>query len=429
MKKFLYLLLASVFAFSFTSCSDDDDDAQNGGNGNGAASVVDAIVGEYRSLMVTTLKEMPGDPTKSEGTVKISNAGNNKINVEIPQLAFGKMVIPSVLVKELEVAVENGAYTFSKEEQSSINVEGEQKNYTVKFSGKINADGSYEFNEEMKYGKMPFTVVVKFTKFSELALVEGTYSSLMVTTLREMPGAPMKSKGDVKIAVAEGNKLNITLPEYTFNSMVLPSVQVKDVEATVANGTYTFSKDVTGSVEVNGEQKNYTVKFNGKVNADGSYEFNEEMKYGKMPFTLMIKYTQYTEAGFVAGSYATDMEATFKENPAMGVVLSGKYDLKFDIQDPNKVSITFPELKSGKMTVPSLTLKDVTVKEENGVYNLTGNYDGEEEGTGRKIVMKFEGSVNADGSFKFNQELKYGGMPFTFVINYKPQAKEKPQGK
>lgn len=423
MKKFLYLLLASVFAFSFTSCSDNDDDAQTGGNGNGAASVVDAIVGEYRSLMVTTLKEMPGDPTRSEGTVKISNAGNGKINVEIPQLAFGSMVIPSVTVTELEVSEEKGAYTFSKEENSSVNVEGEQKNYAIKFSGKINADGSYEFNEEMKYGKMPFTVVVKYTKYSELAMVEGTYSSLMVTTLKEMPADPMKSKGDVKIAIMEGNRLNITLPEYTFNNMVLPSIQLTEVEAEVADGTYAFSKDVKGSVEVNGEQKDYTVKFSGKVNADGSYEFNEEMKYGKMPFTLQIRYTQYSEAAFVAGTYATEIEATFKENPAMGVILSGKYNLKFDIQAPNKVTVSFPEMQSGKMVVPPLTLKDVTVKEENGVYSLTGSYEGEEEGSGKKVSMKFEGSVNADGSYKFNEELKYGTMPFTFVIDYKPQTK------
>lgn len=294
MKKFFYLLLSSVLAFAFTSCSNDDHE-DVGGNNNSNESKVEAILGDYHSLMVTTLKEMSGDPTKAEGTLKITAAGGNKVNVVLPQLAFGSMVLPSVTLNELEVAQEQG--------------------------------------------------------------------------------------------------------------------------------TYSFAKEVSSTIQVDGADKKYTVKFNGKVNADGSYEFNEEMKYGNMPFTLMIRYTKYSLAARLAGTYATDLEAVFKENPAMGVMLSGKAELRFEVKDDTHLSLVLPELKSGKMAVPSLTLNEVTVLETEDGYTLTGSFEGEDAASGKSVVLKFNGKVESDGTFLFNEELKFGSMPMTFSITYKPQAK------
>ena len=294
MKKFYYQLLAIVFAFAFTSCSNDDENP--GGNGDNSSAMIEKIVGDYESVMAFELKEMPGNPSRSKGTVTIQNAGNNKINIVLPELDGGVMKLPSVTLTEFEVTVKDGIYSFAKDIESSLTVEGEQKKYSVKFKGEIAADGTYTFHEEMKYGTMPFTMVVDYSRYSDATLIAGDYVADMEVSLKENPdmGVLIQEKATVKLVAQGTDQVNVTLPTMKYNNMELPSVTLEGVQLKPENGAFSMAANVEGTEASTG--KKYAVVFKGTVQTDGTFSFTEEMKYGTMPFTLVASFKPQTKA-------------------------------------------------------------------------------------------------------------------------------------
>lgn len=290
MKKFFYLLLASVFAFAFTSCSDDD---ENGNGGN--ASMVEAIVGNYESMMVSELKEMPGDPAKAQGTLKVENAGNEKINITLPEYAAGMMKLPSITLNEVEVAYQNGTYSFEKDTDGVVEADGGQKKYSVKFKGSIAADGTFSFTEEMKYGKMPFTLIIKYSAYSVVGMVAGDYKTDMNVTLQEMHDGSVLIAGKpvLKIEATGNDLLKVILPEMTYEDMhmTIPNLAVEQVKAEAQEDK---SFKLTGECKGKAGEKDYECKFDGVLNADGTFKYTAVIKYGSMPMHLVAEFTPQT---------------------------------------------------------------------------------------------------------------------------------------
>ena len=287
MKKFFYLLLASVFAFAFTSCSDDDDN-----NSNSVPSVAAAIVGDYESVMAFSLKEMPGDPSNSRVSVNIAAAGGNKVNITLPSVDGGMMVIPAITLTDVEVVAENGGYTFSKEVSGTVGADGAQKKYTAKFNGRINADRTFEFKEEMKYGTMPFTLVLNYIPFTAADMVAGNIATDMNVSMLEMPesGVVLSNKPTLKISAISKDQVNIVLPDmaYAEMNMTIPSITVEKANVVEqADKSFKITADYKGQVG----EKSVEVQFDGVLNADGTFKHTATVKYGKMPLHLVAVFT------------------------------------------------------------------------------------------------------------------------------------------
>ena len=50
-------------------------------------------------------------------------------------------------------------------------------------------------------------------------------------------------------------------------------------------------------------------------------------------------------------------------------------------------------------------------------YALSGTFEGTVDGKATTVTLS--GTVNADGSFFFSEDMKYGSMPFTLHMEYK----------
>ena len=288
MKKFFYLLLASVFAFAFTSCSDDEDDVPS--------STVAALAGSYESVMDYSLVEMPGEPSKNHVTVNIQSAGGNKVNIQLPAFGAGMMSIPAVVINEVEVAKENGVYTFSKKVDGTVEVNGAQKTYTVDLTGKISADRqTFELVEKMKYGNMPFTLLMQYQPYSVAGMVAGNYAADMNVSLLEMPdnGVLISTQPTLKVEAIGADQVKVTLPEIVYEEMkmTIPGIVIDNAKVAEDGDNYKVTADYKGKAD----EKDVECKLEGSKNADGSFKYTATIKYGKMPMHLVAAFTPQTE--------------------------------------------------------------------------------------------------------------------------------------
>lgn len=255
----------------------------------------DIIAGDYHATRSAGLQGNPGfAPVKSEVNVKITAEGTNKVSIVLPGMVFNGMTLPSITVAGIEVFAADGAYTFAKDVQGVDEVSGNK--YTVKLKGIVKADGTFSFSEEMKYGKMPFTLEMKYIPFVKTLAVAGDYRTKMKVTLKEMPdmGVLVDTVDTVKF-VENGSDFDIILPAVNYQAMgvQLPSVTLEKVEMVDKDGVHTFAKKVNGKEEETG--KDYSVDFSGQIKADGSFAFSASMRYGKMPFTILLDFTPETK--------------------------------------------------------------------------------------------------------------------------------------
>lgn len=157
MKKFFYLLLATVFAFTFVACSDDDDDAVN--------LPAATVVGDYDVDFSVVSKVNPTDTLiVGSDVLKITAGEGNTVNAVIPSMTYKvmHMTIPALDVKGIKVeAKADGSKELSISKFAGHDNTG-NKDYTVTFNGNVKADKSYGFTADVKYGRMPMILSVTY---------------------------------------------------------------------------------------------------------------------------------------------------------------------------------------------------------------------------------------------------------------------------
>lgn len=128
-----------------------------------------------------------------------------------------------------------------------------------------------------------------------------------------------------------------------------------------------------------------------------------------------------TIAEAVAGTYSANRAVTLLEMPAMGVLVSDKVDVEITATDTDKVSVSLPScqytMQGTTYDLPAATVENVAVAKDGESYSLTGLLEGTVGGKTTKVT--FSGTIGADGSFSFTEDMKYGAMPFTLHMEYK----------
>lgn len=93
----------------------------------------------------------------------------------------------------------------------------------------------------------------------------------------------------MKIEAVDDATVKITLPACGEGKMALPELEVPAVKVSGSNGAYAFSQEYTGTVTVNGAEKNYTVTLQGTLK-DKTLTVNYSVQYGKMPMPMIGKF-------------------------------------------------------------------------------------------------------------------------------------------
>lgn len=128
-----------------------------------------------------------------------------------------------------------------------------------------------------------------------------------------------------------------------------------------------------------------------------------------------------TPAEAVAGTYASAREVTLPQMAQMGVLVSDNVDVVITATADDKVSVALPSCQYNMMgtlyDLPAATVENVAVAKDGDKYTLTGTFEGTIDGKNTTVTLS--GTVNADGSFLFTEDMKYGAMPFTLHMEYK----------
>lgn len=120
----------------------------------------EAVAGNYSTYRQVTLPAMASMGVLVEGneTVTIDATGDNAVSVGLPSCEYtmgtGTFNLPAVTVEGVNVTEENGVYTLAGKFEGAIG----DKSTTVDFSGTVNADGTFELVQDMKYGAMPMVL-------------------------------------------------------------------------------------------------------------------------------------------------------------------------------------------------------------------------------------------------------------------------------
>ena len=128
--------------------------------------------------------------------------------------------------------------------------------------------------------------------------LSGEYEAMMKVSLPAMNQDNLvNEQTKFSLTKTSENVYDITLPScsYTMGTsvMTLPGVTVKDVTLTEVDGGFAFDTTFSGT---DGQDKTYSGTLKGTFNADGkTFSVTESMKYGSMPFDLVMDYTPIVE--------------------------------------------------------------------------------------------------------------------------------------
>lgn len=126
-----------------------------------------------------------------------------------------------------------------------------------------------------------------------LSALAGNYEAHLAVSLVELAQQGVLIDEDTKFSITATSESAITLSlpgcYYEAMNMKLPGVTVDNVELTEADGVYTFSKDYSFTEE--GTEKAVSGTVSGIINSDRTFNINNKMKYGSMPFTINEVFT------------------------------------------------------------------------------------------------------------------------------------------
>lgn len=245
--------------------------------------------------------------------------------------------------------------------------------------------------------------------------IAGSYTNKLSMTVMQQES--LYKNATVTIDRVDSTHVDITLPACGSGQMALPALKVEKVEVTDNSGEYKFAvENYTGSVTVNGEQKNYTVTLMG-IYKDGGVTVDYTLQYGKMPMAMIATFDSkatLTAAEAVADSYTSTLSITVMDETST----YENANLVIDVVNDTKLKITLPACGEGAMALPALEIPEVEVnKESDGTYSFAiADYKGtttvnEEE---KNYTVTLQGSLK-DGVLTVNYSLQYGKMPMPMI--------------
>lgn len=371
---------------------------------------------------------------------------NGKITLVLPeankeQKARG-MDMPTVEVKDIEVAEANGVYTFSLKE-SSIDT-GKMVIKLKNLKGEVNGN-ILKLTFDMQPGAMPMWIANDFQgdktgyKEPEYAVdahqFEGNYVGDNKYSVMGSDG--VFEKFSIKV-VAKDNKtvsLHMGDKETKARGMELPPFAVEDVVLKgEADGSCSFvieAKDIAvGPMTIK------LTEVKGSIKGD-KMNVTYKAQMGKMPAPIAFTYEGTKQTAPV------DPSATAKE------VLPGKYvgensseiagesskhaaSMNVTAQEDGKFTIQVPEdiLAEGEkpaMQMPTILVKDLeAVKGEDGIFTVTLDSAEFEVTDGKKATVKgLKATFAQDGKATLVLKLKYGKMPFELSYDFKGNKETK----
>ncbi len=246
--------------------------------------------------------------------------------------------------------------------------------------------------------------------------IAGSYTNKLSMTVMQQES--VYKNATVVIDRVDSTHVDITLPSAGSGQMALPALKVEKVEVTDNSGEYKFAvENYTGSVSVDGEQKNFTVTLQGAYSKDGVVTLDYTLQYGKMPMAMIAKFDSsatLTAAEAVADSYTSDLTIT-----VMGEASTYEdANLVIDVVDESKVKITLPACGEGAMALPALEIPEVPV-----TVSSDGTYEFSVEGyvgtvtvneVEKNYTVTLSGSLK-DGVLTVDYSLQYGKMPMAMI--------------
>ena len=155
-KKILTMMMAAMaVVLSVCSCGSDDDEPE--------AALATQVIGSYTGNEVVSV--MGEESSNGTSTYEFAKSSDTSIDMTIPELGEGTMLIPKLAVKNIPLSKGNNAIAgrLASYEGTVTTASGAERAYTV-------SDVTLLFNEKnvvvtfsLKYGNMPFAMVTNFT--------------------------------------------------------------------------------------------------------------------------------------------------------------------------------------------------------------------------------------------------------------------------
>lgn len=149
MKQFKFLfasLIAVLTLVTLPSCSDEKDEP--------ATPAAKAIEGTYAGDMECSV--MGNASTFNDVSFTVTATDDATVNVTLPAFGEAPMAMPSLVVKGIKVADNNGVAVLAETQVSGQT--GQGKNYTVTFSGNVTGK-TLDIKFNLQYGAMPMPMI------------------------------------------------------------------------------------------------------------------------------------------------------------------------------------------------------------------------------------------------------------------------------
>ena len=357
------------------------------------------------------------------------------------------MEMPSVEVKDIEVAEANGVYTFSLD-KISVNT-GEMAVELADLKGEVEGN-ILKLNFRMKPGAMPMWIANEFMgdktgyKEPEVAVdafkFEGTYvgdNSYSVGSSKEVLkdfAVKVVAKDNKTVSLHVGNQESkvrggMALPPFALEDVVLTgkadgscSFEIASRDVKVGDLTIALS-DVKGSIS--GDKMKVT--FNAKPGAmPMTIAFNFEGTKQTAPVNPEVTAAEVLPGKYVGENASSIAGETSKHAALMNV--KALENGKFAIQLPEDIIAEGEEKPA--MQLPTIFIEDLeAVKGENGAFTVSLDkkvFDVKDgESTKTVTVSGLKATFTEAGKATLVMTVKYGKMPFDLGYDFKGDKEAK----
>lgn len=150
MKNLIAIVTALLLSTNLFSCADNDNSLQ-------IESSAEKIVGNYNGTMQASA--MGQNLSFDNVEVAVTPASDNAVNISIASFGNPPMVLPAIIIKNVEVTGIGSTYSLASTEFSGTCADGKIYNGTV--IG--NADSKLNLQIELHYGAMPMPLICTYS--------------------------------------------------------------------------------------------------------------------------------------------------------------------------------------------------------------------------------------------------------------------------
>lgn len=150
MKNLIAIAAALLLSLNLLSCSDKEDAPENG-------STAEKIAGTYNGSIQASA--MGQDLNFDDVKVDVTSVSDNAVDISFASFGNPPMVLPEIVIKDVEVAGSEGAYSLASTEFSGTSTDG--KSYSGTIRGYV--DSRLNLQMELHYGAMPMPLICSYT--------------------------------------------------------------------------------------------------------------------------------------------------------------------------------------------------------------------------------------------------------------------------